>query len=316
MEITLPLQEVLQQLGMGKGVVAAGRNLLTGYQNGEASVIQNETDALAYASYRMPATILAVRSALDRVAQVAPWLVPQTMVDIGAGTGAGVLAAASVFETLTSAVMIEQNRYMMALGKQLLEEMNGALFADWQTSNMCKAQLPQADLLIAAYSLIELTKEDAAKMIGKMWASAHMGIVLVEPGTPEGFLRIEAYKRVLRSLGAHMLAPCVGMTPCPLLQQDDFCHFSVRVQRSRVMMQIKDGARSFEDEKYIFIAAGKKPSVRAEDAVRIVRRIEKGGGALGTRVCGADGVRDVVLRKKQPGYKSLRHSQYGDLIEI
>src|SRR4051794_26699067 len=63
-----------------------------------APFITNDAHRLAYAAVRMPATFAASHAALMEVRCLAPELQTESMLDLGAGTGAASWAAAEVFD--------------------------------------------------------------------------------------------------------------------------------------------------------------------------------------------------------------------------
>jgi len=65
-------------------------------------------------------------------------------------------------------------------------------------------------------------------------------LVLVEPGTPAGYGRILRARDRLVGLGATLAAPCPHHAACPLTGED-WCHFSVRLPRSRDHRLAKGG---------------------------------------------------------------------------
>ncbi len=64
---------------------------------GNSGAITSETDALAYALARMPATYAAVAASLERAGRDRPDFAPQSLLDVGAGPGTASWAAAEAF---------------------------------------------------------------------------------------------------------------------------------------------------------------------------------------------------------------------------
>lgn len=87
--LTAPLPEALEQAladSVGSGTRAtASADLSRRYRAGSstAPVAHTREDVLAYAVARLPATYAATRIALRELAQRAPWLNPQTQLDLG-----------------------------------------------------------------------------------------------------------------------------------------------------------------------------------------------------------------------------------------
>src|SRR6185312_7664120 len=103
------------------------------------------------------------------------------------------------------------------------------------------------------YVLAELREEAVAATARHLWSMATGMLVLIEPGTPAGFARIRAARAALIAAGAHVAAPCTHNKNCPM-QGDDWCHFSVRLARSRDHLIAKAARVPFEDERYAYIA--------------------------------------------------------------
>jgi SAM-dependent methyltransferase len=179
---------------------------------------------------------------------------PRTVLDAGAGTGASALAACCVFpvETVTC---LERNPFMRAAGERILAGARaGALIraeSRWLEVDLTRPDpLPvRSDLVVASYVLNELSPEDALRAALGMWAAAGHLLVLVEPGTPKAFAGLRALRQPLLDAGAHLLAPCPHQGPCPL-PPEDWCHFTVRVARSRLAKALKGGDAPYEDEKF------------------------------------------------------------------
>ncbi len=91
-----------------------------------------------------------------------------------------------------------------------------------------------------------------------MWAKTNDTLLIVEPGTPSGYQRILDARAQLIKNGAHVIAPCPHDDACPLVKPD-WCHFSQRLQRSRVHKQLKSAELPYEDEKFIYVALSRAP---------------------------------------------------------
>ena len=71
------------------------------YRDGGGSgAIRSETDALAYALARMPATYAAVTASLNALREITPDFAPKSLLDVGAGPGTASWAAAEAFSSL------------------------------------------------------------------------------------------------------------------------------------------------------------------------------------------------------------------------
>jgi ribosomal protein RSM22 (predicted rRNA methylase) len=134
-------------------------------------------------------------------------------------------------------------------------------------------------------------------------------VLILEPGTMEGFRIVRAARRRLVELGGRIQAPCPQEGECPL-GEGDWCHFAVRVERSRLHRQLKGGELSYEDEKYSFVLAVKGEAQAA--AGRILRHPKIHSGLIELRVCGVDGARDErVTKKNKAAWRSARKADWG-----
>src|ERR1700733_7208103 len=84
--------------------------------------VASEADALAYLAVRLPATYAAVRAGFAAIARVRPDFVPKTALDIGAGPGTALWAAADCWPELTDAVLVEASPVFQACGERLAAE--------------------------------------------------------------------------------------------------------------------------------------------------------------------------------------------------
>ncbi|WP_461030901.1 small ribosomal subunit Rsm22 family protein, partial [Streptomyces sparsus] len=233
----------------------------------------------------------------------------------------------------------------LELGRELAA---GALpGARWQRARIGGGlELPAADLVTVSYVLGELTESDRAAAVAAAARAAHV-VAVVEPGTPDGYLRVLAARDRLVADGFRVLAPCPHSDACPLVPEEDWCHFAARVSRSSLHRQVKGGALAHEDEKFSYVAAvrvgDRSAGLGAEQgagqgvgqdaggdgradggdgheggvtpaAARIVRRPQIRKGQVLLDLCERDGGvrREVVSKRHGPRYRSARNAAWGD----
>src|ERR1700734_2922168 len=100
MELRAALNASLE--GIARGPLTERASAL--YRDGDGSVlaIRDQTDALAYAITRSPATYGAVRNVLTRLQERNPAFTPHSALDLGSGTGAASWAIAETFPLIAS----------------------------------------------------------------------------------------------------------------------------------------------------------------------------------------------------------------------
>lgn len=100
---------------------------------------------------------------------------------------------------------------MARLGQSLMSAGSEPLqTARWIPGDLTdKNPLPaRAGLVSAAYVLNEVREEDRPAVLLRLWAAAEDVLLLIEPGTPEGFRQLRAARDCLLAQGAVLLAPC------------------------------------------------------------------------------------------------------------
>ncbi len=255
---------------------------------GRKSFIESREDVFAYAAFRMPATFAAVYSALDQVREVLPGWKPQTLLDAGAGPGTVIWAADAIYPDIKAITLLEREDGMIELGKRLAKHASSTSIrnADWISADIknirevfsrerassvdSSCNIPDKvqscdfdtaadvfDLVAASYVLGELDEKDRKTFLENLWKITSGILIIIEPGTPAGFLRIKQAREQLINEGGVVVAPCPHNARCPMAE-DDWCHFSRRISRSRLHRQIKAGELSYEDEKFSFVAVARK----------------------------------------------------------
>ena len=138
-------------------------------------------------------------------------------------------------------------------------------------------------------------------------------MVIIEPGTPSGYSVISKIREQVLKTGGHIIAPCPHEGDCRLAE-DDWCHFTCRVQRSRLHKLLKDADVPYEDEKYSYIAFAKEDTGRA--SCRVLRHPEINKGFIKLSVCTADENSEITITKKDKElYKQARKSKQGDSLD-
>jgi ribosomal protein RSM22 (predicted rRNA methylase) len=296
---------------------AAGRAAVISqtYRGGGGSAeIKSETDALAYALARMPATYAAVTASLNALREIRPDFEPASLLDIGAGPGTATWAAAEAFSSLQDFTLLDANRALRALALDLgggSTRLRGMTYQHGEArAELAKAEA--ADLVVASYMIGEIGDAERKALAELMWAKARDTLLIVEPGTPAGYARILALRAQLIASGAHVAAPCPHNDRCPLTAPD-WCHFTQRLPRSRAHQQIKGAELPFEDEKFAYVALTRAPAARHPARVLaqpVVSKVE-----VSAKLCTADGLAITkVPRRAKADYARARRWRWGDAV--
>ncbi|MFA6037294.1 MAG: small ribosomal subunit Rsm22 family protein [Legionellales bacterium] len=270
------------------------------YRNQEKPFLTSREHYLAYLITRFPATLAVITQVLKRVSNYSI----ESMLDLGAGPGTGFLAAKEIFPMLAKSTLLETDPEFIKLGKKLIETP-----VDWQRDHL-PCELTSHDLVLMSYSLNEIP--DIEKVVTQAFHATKKLLVLIEPGTPEGYARIIQMRTHLLNLGAHMLAPCPNALPCPMTGTD-WCHFPARVERSKLHRQLKDGDLGYEDEKYSYLIVGREPGLLP--AARLIAKPEFHKGWVQLRLCTQGIIKEKKFSAKDKlAYKKARKSSWGDEI--
>ncbi|MGP3979599.1 small ribosomal subunit Rsm22 family protein [Streptomyces sp. KR80] len=282
----------------------------------DAPVLRDRSDVAAYAAYRMPATFEAVRSALTAFRRQVPDWSPVSHVDLGGGTGAGAWAVAATWpEGKHRTTVLDWAEPALAIGRELAADSGHAALRGvaWHRRTIGTGLvLPEeTDLVTASYVLGELTEADRGAVVDAA-ARAARAVVLVEPGTPDGYARVMAARDRLIEGGLRVVAPCPHSAACPIVRGTDWCHVAARVGRSSLHRQVKGGALPYEDEKFSYVAAARFPAAAAE--ARVVRRPRLRKGQVLLDLCDVNESlhRTTVTKRHGDLYRAARNVQWGD----
>lgn len=273
-------------------------------------VIGGENDAIAYALSRMPATYAATATAIAELMALAPGFRPSAMLDVGAGPGTAAWAVAEAFPGI-AATLVDHNPAFLALARSLGVETSAGP-VQVERGELTSLKLDKSyDLVTCAYALTELDDTAMANAAERLWAATNGALVLIEPGRSRDYERLMAVRERLVALGAEVLAPCPHGRACPL-QPPDWCHFSVRLERSRDHMRLKGATLGYEDEKFSYLVLT-RPGLGRPAVARVLRPPEENKFSITLSVCDADGVsRQVIASRDKAAFKLARKSRWGD----
>lgn len=241
-----------------KQLTLAYEELSSRYRSFSGSYMSTPLHRLAYLQARMPATFAVLKKVLSDAAD----LKIESVLDVGAGPGTGVWAAQAVFWGLKQATLLEKDNHLIDLGKQLAKAGSNSFLekSRWVPYDIeKKGAFTPHDLTLASYVIGELQTNTLEPFIQNLWEKTNKILVVVEPGTPRGFSLVQTARDFLIGKGAFILSPCPHSQKCPM-SSSDWCHFSVRLDRTSSHRKTKLATLSYEDEKFSYIIASKNPT--------------------------------------------------------
>jgi ribosomal protein RSM22 (predicted rRNA methylase) len=298
-----------------RDLARAVAELSAAYKQGGAGGLAIDSAAKlgAYLQVRMPATFAADWRVFQEIAMCIPDWQPRSLLDLGAGPGTAMWAAAEAFPSLTEISLVERDRRALEAGRRLgISSRNQAIRdARWLQSDLSDASGPDADLVVMSYALGELTPQRRKTAIEFAWSRAKQMVIIIGPGTPAEFSTILAARTRLLELGAHLLSPCPHESACPMEDGSDWCHFSQRLERTADHRRLKSGALGYEDEKFSYVIASR--DVARKVPARIVRHPLKHSGHVQLRLCTETGLAQITVTKSQKEkYRGARKAEWGD----
>lgn len=238
---------------------------------------------------------------------VCPSFAPKSIIDIGSGPGTALLAASTYFPGIEKATAIERDHFLISFAKGIIP-----LKVEWCLTDISSYNIPEevADLAIMSYSLGELTSACFEKALSIVNRCRY--IAIVEPGTKEGYKKILHARAALIEQGFSVVAPCPHSKACPLTE-DDWCHFSVRLQRRALHKKIKNADLGYEDEKYSYVILSKES--RDDRGRRIIREPKLRSGHGHFVLCESDGaIHETTISRKSPLYSVAKKASWGDTL--
>lgn len=273
------------------------------------------THRAAYLITRLPATYAVLSRTLQESKLRIPDLRVESMLDLGAGPGTAMWAAARQFPELSSCTLVEDREEWIAIGKHLTTSSDCAAIrsADWRQGSVAGGIPPgQFDLVTMSYLLNELRSVERLAIVHAAWERTGKMLSIAEPGTPAAFEHVREARCELIAAGAHMVAPCPHANACPM-QGNNWCHFAERLQRNAQHRSAKNADVGFEDEKYSYVLFARQPV--GLPAARVLRHPSKYSGHIEFELCTPEGLKQVTVSRKQgERYKLARKAEWGDVL--
>ncbi len=280
----------------------------------KTSLRLSKEHCVAYAASRMPATYQVAVQIFTELFQCLPSLSIESLLDIGAGPGTCAFALSSMhdFKKIT---LLEKEPLFFELGKRLFRSLNNSAFqnAVWLLSDAtATTEFSKSDLVIASYSLGEIAPIIRQNVLDKCLKAAQKILIIIEPGTPQGYANLIDMRTQLIAQGFFILAPCPHQNPCPI-KKPDWCHFSKRLPRERFHRLIKNVDLGYEDEKYCYLIASRIPLVQPALS-RIIKKPMKRPGHIYIDLCTESGLRrEIVPRSQKEKMRQAKKAQWGDI---
>lgn len=277
-----------------KELERAAHSLMESYHNQKWQL--SYIECLAYVVTRLPATWAVQKRLLPPLLERFP---VSTLIDFGAGPGTVSWAC-----EIPQIFHVEKERSFIEIAKAL--EIGGT----W--SNRLP-KLPQ-EATLCSYSFGEIPKLSRPQLLKQLWNLTQKWILIIEPGTPEGYETILSLREILIELGGTVIAPCPHNNPCPM-QSPKWCHFPVHVERTSLHKHLKGGTLGYEQEKYSYVCVSKAPE--QPEGPRIVDTPKNRARHILFNVCHEEGISQKILSKKHGElYQKAKRLRWGDAIEL
>ena len=292
----------------------AARALSERYRAGGAAASRTASspgDVAAYLATRAPATYAAVEHVCRSVTLVRPGWSPISLLDLGAGPGTASWAATREWPGIATVTLAEAEPEMVSVGKSLAAAASGALRnATWIVGDAGSIDR-EADLVMASYLVGEIDPAAQAAFV-RAWALTRDTLVVVEPGTTDGYRRIIAARQEALDGGGTVLAPC----PHEARARSQAATGATSPTRSP--------ARGHTDSRRTPSAASRtrssatsscRRSTHLRPQARVIRRPDRRQGHVVLDLC-TDGrlERRIVSKSDGPDYRAARKLAWGDAL--
>jgi ribosomal protein RSM22 (predicted rRNA methylase) len=238
-----------------------------------------------------------------------------SLIDLGCGPGTASWAALAAFPGIETVTMVDANTQLLATARALAAKASSRALRRAQAiqGDLATHHTDGADLVLLSYAFTEVPDPKLEAAISAAWACCKGALVVVEPGTPRDHERLMNARNRLIAEDARIAAPCPHAAPCPVVSPD-WCHFSVRLPRTREHLQAKGAALGYEDEKFSYLAVVRSGIAVEAPAARVLARPRQTKFATTLKLCGTDGVlvERQILKRDRDSHRRVRRLDWGD----
>ncbi|NGX56530.1 MAG: hypothetical protein K1060chlam5_00773 [Candidatus Anoxychlamydiales bacterium] len=270
-------------------------------------------EKISYITFRMPATFKAIEYCLNQLKNLQLNTKINTVLDLGSGPGTALYAYLSVFKSFDKMTLVERDTEFVQISKDLSKDIKELKKVFFVQMDLIAYKDYDHDLIIVSYVLNELKIYQIDKILKNFIKSKAKVIVFIEPGTKYGFNNIRYLHDKIIKNDLKIIAPCPNNFKCPM-PKDDWCHFFVRLDRSKCHKYIKKGTLSFEDEKFSYLIVTKKDSKPYK--ARVLLNPKKKDSKMLLNLC-QDGkvFQNQIDKKDLKNYKISKKIKWGDIIK-
>ena len=286
-------------------------NISLKYRNNDGSgksLVNTKNEAVAYALSRMPATMAANDFVLNDFINLTGYA-PKSVIDIGAGTGASSIIISELFPD-TKLTLVEREENMLNIAKEFVQK---AEFIKQDITNPLFDISKTYDLVITSYVLNELSENGREIALNNLSAISSDYLIIIDAGMPKNYNQMMDLREKLLSSGFNLVAPCPHEGKCPLIGTDDWCHFTARVNRTKLHKELKSGSLNYEDEKFTYLIF-KKFNGTMNEYKRVIRHPKYRPKVVELKLCTKDGIKNLVITKSNKLYKDARDLKCGDRL--
>ena len=274
----------------------------------------NDLQKLAYITSRMPATFNSLKFTLNQIIKIAPNYKINSVLDLGSGPGTSILSVFSILPDIKEIKLVEKDKFLFDLSKKLssLLDLNKNILLE--RNDILRVKDYDSDLVILSYVANELKDFAIDKIIKRWFFSKSKMILFLEPGTRYGFEKIRYIRQKLIDNKCYVVAPCPNELKCPM-KNNDWCHFYVRVKRTKLHKFLKSGTLGYEDEKFSYVIAVKEPITK--NNARIMGFTKNDKTKVKLKVCMDGEIKNTeVPASKKTLYKEAKKLNWGDSLNL
>lgn len=281
-----------------------------------STIVSNQNQALSYVSSRMPETSVIIDSVLNKINKLVDIKEEiKSVLDLGSGTGSALWALENYVNNI-EVFAVEKQESMIKYSKELSK--NLSLNISYIQEDVLSEKIEKlncTDLVLESFMLNEMNEKDRKQTLDLMIKKANKYIVLIEPGTPVSYKKMMEDRKYLLSKNLNIILPCMHNKNCPL--KDDYCNFTVRVNRTKTLKQIKSGSLGYEDEKYFYLVFSKEDKLKEFNST-VIRKPVYRKSCVDLKLCKNDATiqNTTITKNNKQTYAEAKDLKHGDLFYL